>query len=353
MTVSANPYNAFCLSNNTATTILNQIRPAASIRTASFLSRQQKSPQPIAHRKYGRRYRFLSSTPSSSSSSANLAEDSDNSNNINNAEKEGAEIAKFSAMDAQWWDPAHNPLIGMNVVRIQYIRSIVYGDSDDDSDDDAFADKSVLDIGCGGGLLCESMARLGARLVTGYDLSRPLLREARRHSDFALEESIAKRIRYVATLSSHNDDDGHDDNKYDIVCLLEVLEHVDDVDEVLRTAAARLKSPDGILFISTINRTWKSFALTIVGAEYVARALPIGTHDWNRYLSPSEIEDKVRRAGLEQVDVTGMIVQPPCFRNWRLDPKDTDVNWIGAYRLASAPSPSSPRQEEKQASNTE
>jgi 2-polyprenyl-6-hydroxyphenyl methylase/3-demethylubiquinone-9 3-methyltransferase len=123
---------------------------------------------------------------------------------------------------------------------------------------------------------------------------------------------------------------------FDVVCLLEVLEHVYHVDSILQAAASLLK-PNGVLFVSTLNRTWKSHALAIVGAEYVMGYLPVGTHDWNKFKSPREIEQHVRRAGLTPLEISGMVLtQPPpplgTRWSWKLHPNDIDVNWIGAYQ---------------------
>jgi 2-polyprenyl-6-hydroxyphenyl methylase/3-demethylubiquinone-9 3-methyltransferase len=129
----------------------------------------------------------------------------------------------------------------------------------------------------------------------------------------------------------------HSNRKFDIVCLLEVLEHSTDAASLLRAASALLKD-DGVLFLSTINRTLKSHLATIIGAEYIMRYIPIGTHNWHDYRSPDEVARLMNHVGVEEVDVSGMVLtKPPIFGDWswKLDPTDTDINWIGAYRKRS------------------
>jgi 2-polyprenyl-6-hydroxyphenyl methylase/3-demethylubiquinone-9 3-methyltransferase len=230
-----------------------------------------------------------------------------------------SEVAKFSAMDASWWDPKQNPLIGMNVVRVSYIQSMLQQQQLD------MKNQSVLDIGCGGGLLSETFARLGAAQVTGIDPSERLIAAARAHAQL---DGKTRGIQYHCQTAEEVE------QQYQIVCLLEVLEHVPNVDSLLQTAS-RLLEPNGLLFVSTLNRTVKSHLLTILGAEYLMRYLPVGTHDWNKYLTPAEVAESCQKAGLEQVDVTGMVLtKPPLFGDWdwRLDPNDTNVNWIGTYK---------------------
>lgn len=227
------------------------------------------------------------------------------------------EVAKFSSMDADWWDPTKNPLIAMNAIRMQYIQSIV-GD---------LHAKTALDIGCGGGLLSESLARRGAT-VTGVDPSARLLAAAKVHQQLDPRTSAIDYVEGTA-----EDIQG----SFDIVCLLEVVEHVNDVPGLFGSAS-RLLADDGTLFVSTMNRTLQSYLLTIVGAEYVMGYLPRGTHDFARYQSPDEVARHMADVGLEPLDVSGMVLRrPPLLGiwDWRLDPTNTNVNWIGAYRHAS------------------
>jgi 2-polyprenyl-6-hydroxyphenyl methylase / 3-demethylubiquinone-9 3-methyltransferase len=234
------------------------------------------------------------------------------------------EVTKFSGMDDTWWDPRKNPLVSMNPIRVHYILDTLKRFKS--LNDPPLLKLKALDVGCGGGLLSESLARLGAS-VTAIDPSTPLVERAQQH---AIHDPRTKSIDYRGGVALED----LSDEQYDIICILEVIEHATDADSIFQAAASLLK-PDGVLYISTMNRTWKSYALAIIGAEYVMGYLPIGTHDWNRFLSPQEVEERIKRANLKAVDVSGMIMTAPRLDGtwgWRLDPKDTDVNWIGAYR---------------------
>lgn len=232
-------------------------------------------------------------------------------------------------MDEIWWDPRKNPLVSMNPIRVQYIldtfgrfESVGYKDNNP-----PLHKIKALDVGCGGGLLSESLARLGAS-VTAIDPSAPLVERARQH---ALHDVRTESIDYRAGVAI---EDLTDEQHFDVICILEVIEHATDVDGMLQAASTLLK-PDGILFVSTISKTWKSYVMCIVGAEYVMGYLPIGTHDWNRFQSPQRVEERMKLANFKSVDVSGMIMTAPRLDGtwgWRLDPNDTDVNWIGAYR---------------------
>lgn len=235
------------------------------------------------------------------------------------------EVSKFSAMDQDWWDPKKNPLISMNTVRVRYIRDRVTRH---------FANSEALrfiDIGCGGGLLSESLARVipGSPHIVGIDPSETLVNAARDHAKLDTR-SIAQRIEYWGgmTAESFAQDNA---SSFDVVCLLEVLEHATNVPSLLE-ASARLLKPNGLLFVSTINKTLKSYLLTIVGAEYIMGYLPPGTHNWNQYLSSQSVQTCAEPLGLHLLDVSGMVItRPPFFGSWdwKLDPHDTDVNWIG------------------------
>lgn len=195
--------------------------------------------------------------------------------------------------------------------------------------------KRALDVGCGGGLLSESLARLGAS-VTGVEPSKELAEQARLHAQLdPRTRSIDYRggwtVEQLAVEVAETNTE-----KYDIICCLEVIEHVTDVDSIL-SSMQRLLKPDGKLFLSTINRTTKSKAVAIVGAEYIMRYLPIGTHDWNQFKSPEEVRVLMEENGLKEVDVKGMVLTSPPFRglwDWKLSSNDTDINWIGTYQLA-------------------
>jgi ubiquinone biosynthesis O-methyltransferase len=208
---------------------------------------------------------------------------------------------------------------------------------------------NALDIGCGGGLTSESLARLGAR-VTAVDPSVEVAKAAEEHS--RMEEATAS-IQYrggvsVEDLVFEAKEGGTADadaelHRFDVITVLEVIEHATDPDGLIQTASSLLKKPKrdendghpgGILFLSTINKTAKSFGIAILGGEYITGQLPIGTHDWNQFKSPKDIEHIMRKYGLEQIDTKGMILKPPFYDlSWYLHDTDTDVNWIGAYRF--------------------
>lgn len=265
-----------------------------------------------------------------------------------------SEVSKFSEFSKSWWNPRENPLIGMNSVRVGYVigqvkDATILGnptsgqqlDSNRPLHDEPLSGLSALDVGCGGGLLSESLARLGAS-VTAVDPSQELVEAAKLHAQLDPKtrninyrggltvEQLAEERKSLTSSSTSTQE-----HLYDVICLLEVLEHVTDVDSILNATRSLLKPETGRLFVSTLNRTAKSRLIAIVGAEYIMRYLPPGTHDWNQFRSPTEVEVLANRAGLEQVDVTGMVVtKPPFFGqwDWRLDPNDVDVNWIATYK---------------------
>ncbi|WP_404363563.1 bifunctional 2-polyprenyl-6-hydroxyphenol methylase/3-demethylubiquinol 3-O-methyltransferase UbiG [Marinobacter sp.] len=220
------------------------------------------------------------------------------------------EIAKFEALASRWWDPTSEfkPLHDINPLRLNYIDERV-----------PLAGKKVLDVGCGGGLLSEGMAQRGAH-VTGIDMGEAPLSVARLHG---LESGI--KVDYRQTTIETLAADPGQAGSYDVVTCLEMLEHVPDPASVLKACAAMLK-PGGALFVSTINRNPKSFLFAIVGAEYVLRLLPKGTHEWRKFIRPSEMADYLRRAGLEVQELTGMTYNP-LTKVYRLG-RDVDVNYM-------------------------
>jgi 2-polyprenyl-6-hydroxyphenyl methylase/3-demethylubiquinone-9 3-methyltransferase len=264
------------------------------------------------------------------------------------------EVSKFSKFSKTWWDPQENPLIGMNSIRVQYIvnemhKTLSSADVNNHNNtprDDverssqpsdefprALSGLKAVDVGCGGGLLSESMARLGADVVA-VDPSHTLVEHAKRHADM---DPRTRSIDYRGGYTVEQLAQETSDPCYDIVCILEVVEHVTDVESILTSAKSLLKPNTGRLFLSTINRTIKSQIVAIIGAEYVMGYLPPGTHDWNQFRSPQEVEELMGRAGLKQVDVQGMVIAKPPFQgrwDWKLDQVDTDVNWIGTYKIA-------------------
>ena len=233
-----------------------------------------------------------------------------------------SEIAKFEAMAAEWWDPngKFKPLHMLNPIRLDYITAQIAGEFDRDLGTRApFAGLRILDIGCGGGLLCEPMARLGAE-VTGADAAEGNIPVARTHA-----EQSGLRIDYRHTTAEALADTAAE---FDVVLTMEVIEHVADPLGFL-TACRRLLRPGGLHLCSTLNRNPKSFAMAIVGAEYVMRWLPRGTHEWTKFVTPEELFDLLRRAGLDPVDRKGFQFNPLTW-TWRISARDLSVNYVTA-----------------------
>lgn len=221
-----------------------------------------------------------------------------------------SEIAKFEALASRWWDPSSEfrPLHDINPLRLNYI------------DERApLAGKRVLDVGCGGGLLSEGMALRGAQ-VTGIDMGEAPLSVARLHG---LESGV--KVDYRQTTVEELATDPEHAGQYDIVTCLEMLEHVPQPASVIAACACMLK-PGGHLFVSTINRNPKSFLFAIVGAEYVLRMLPKGTHEWRKFIRPSEMSDYLRRSDFEVKELTGMTYNP-ITKVYKLG-RDVDVNYM-------------------------
>lgn len=231
-----------------------------------------------------------------------------------------AEIAKFAAMADAWWDPQgkFRPLHRLNPARLTYIRdSCAARFNRDAKASRPLAGLKVVDIGCGGGLLCEPLARLGAT-VSGIDAGTETIAIARSH---AAESELA--IDYREATAEMLAEAGE---RFDVVLSMEVVEHVADPASFI-SACSQLVAPGGLLIVATLNRTAKSFAFAIVGAEYVLRWLPRGTHDWRRFLRPSELAAMVRGQGLTLNNATG-IVYSPLGDSWRLSTSDLDVNYM-------------------------
>ena len=238
------------------------------------------------------------------------------------ARVDAAEIAKFEAMAAEWWDPngKFRPLHMLNPCRLDYVvAQIAATHGRDARAPRALEGLSVLDIGCGGGLLCEPMARLGAR-VTGIDPAARNIPVARLHAEQSGLE-IDYRVATAEDLAAEG-------AAFDAVLNMEVVEHVPDPPAYI-AACARLVRPGGVMVTSTINRTARSFALAIVGAEYVLRWLPRGTHEWRRFITPDELFAMLAGAGLEPVDAKGFVFDPLGWE-WRLSARDTGVNYATA-----------------------
>lgn len=233
---------------------------------------------------------------------------------------DSAEIARFESMAADWWDPdgKFRPLHRMNPLRIGYIRDRICARlGRDPLAPKPLSGLSILDIGCGGGLLSEPMARLGAT-VTGVDAGAEAIGVARAH---AAESGLDIDYR-----CSSAEDLAASGARFDAVLALEIVEHVADVDAFCGALATLLR-PGGMLAMSTLNRTRRSWAVAILGAEHLLRIIPRGTHDWRKFLKPHELAAALRRAGLEVGDIAGMVPDPR-RGGWRLAPHHLAVNYI-------------------------
>lgn len=233
-----------------------------------------------------------------------------------------AEVAKFEAMAAEWWDPEgkFKPLHLMNPCRLDYITTQIAAEFGRDlAGQKPFAGLRILDIGCGGGLLSEPMARLGADVV-GVDAAARNIPVAALH---AAQGGLAidYRVGTAEDLAAAGE-------RFDVVLNMEVVEHVADPPAYL-AACARLLRPGGLMVLSTLNRTARSFAMAIIGAEWVMRWLPKGTHDWARFITPDEVYALIRGAGLDPVDRKGMVFDPLRW-SWSLSPRDLSCNYVTA-----------------------
>ena len=234
---------------------------------------------------------------------------------MNTGNVDPAELAKFSGLAGRWWDPEgpSRPLHDLNPVRLQYIELRA-----------PLAGRAVVDVGCGGGILSESMARRGAR-VLGIDLASAVLEVAELH---ALQSGISVEYREVAAEDLAEQRPG----EFDLVTCMEMLEHVPDPAASL-AALAKLVRPGGDIIVSTLNRHPLAFAVAILGAEYIARILPRGTHEYLKFIRPSELARWGRAAGLELCDLAG-IGYNPITRAFRLS-SDTKVNYLAHFRRPS------------------
>lgn len=226
-----------------------------------------------------------------------------------------AEIAKFEALAHRWWDldSEFKPLHDINPLRANYI-----------DQHSPVAESKLLDVGCGGGILCEAMAQRGAT-VDGIDMGETPLSVAKLH---LLESGLKVNYRQSTAEALAEQEPG----RYDIVTCLEMLEHVPDPGSVIR-ACATLVKPGGDLYFSTINRNPKSYLFSIVGAEYLLQLLPKGTHDYDKFIKPSELAHWIREAGLSLEDITGMTYNP-LTKHYRLNPNDVAVNYLVHVRKA-------------------
>ena len=228
------------------------------------------------------------------------------------------EIAKFSRLSEEWWDPRGKmaPLHKINPLRLTYIRDAACRKFDRNARSlSCLSGLRILDIGCGAGLLCEPFTRLGAQVI-GIDPSATNIAAARLHAEKG-HLSIDYRCTTVEAMDVRE--------RFDIVLAMEVIEHVTDVGAFLSRCAAMVK-PGGLMVVSTLNRNWKSFALAIVGAEYVLRCLPRGTHQWDKFVTPDELAKHLLDNRLVIIEQTG-VVYSPFADKWSLS-SDVDVNYM-------------------------
>ncbi|MEX0300216.1 MAG: bifunctional 2-polyprenyl-6-hydroxyphenol methylase/3-demethylubiquinol 3-O-methyltransferase UbiG [Kordiimonas sp.] len=228
------------------------------------------------------------------------------------------EVAFFAKIADSWWDPngPFKPLHQLNPTRLNYIRQEVsrhYGLKDSPT---PFEGLRLLDIGCGGGLISEPMCRLGADVVA-VDASEKNIKTASLHAERSGLE-IDFRNNTAEALAKAGE-------QFDVIVNMEVIEHVADVDAYL-TACRKLMKPGGIMLLSTINRTAKAYLFAIIGAEHVLRWLPVGAHDWNKFLKPEELASAVEKVGFTAAPPTGFVMNP-LSQKWRLDNRDVAVNY--------------------------
>ncbi len=227
------------------------------------------------------------------------------------------EIQKFSKLAEEWWDVSgkFKPLHMFNPIRIEYILEKTLNHFNRENKTLPLKGLKFLDIGCGGGLMSEPMSRLGAD-VTGIDASLKNIKIAKTHS-----EKNDLKINYLNT----SPENFNENNKFDVILNLEIVEHVEDVDLYFKSCAKLLKK-NGLMFTATLNRTFTSYIKAIIGAEYVLRWLPIGTHDWNKFFKPKEIEDKISNLNFSVLEVKGLEFNP-FTQKWKRS-NNLSVNYI-------------------------
>ena len=230
------------------------------------------------------------------------------------------EIEKFSKIAEEWWDPKgkFKPLHKFNPIRISYIKENIINTFNIQKNDRSLEGIKILDIGCGGGLLSEPMARMGAD-VSGIDASEKNINVAKLHA-----EKNELKIKYYCS----SPENFKTDDKFDVILNMEIIEHVDDVDFFLKSCAKLLKR-NGIMFVATLNKTLKSYLFAIIGAEYVLRWLPIGTHEWEKFIKPEELINLTKKCNLILNDLKGVKFNL-LLNEWKLS-SDKSVNYIAKF----------------------
>ena len=237
------------------------------------------------------------------------------SNTINKVE-----IEKFSKIAAEWWNPEgkYQPLHKFNPIRIQYIKDNIIEHFNIKNKNNPFKNIDILDIGCGGGLLCEPLSRFGAN-VTGIDASEKNINVAKIHS-----KKNNLKITYICSSPENLDLK----KKFDVILNMEVVEHVNDVNFFIKKSSEFLKE-DGLMFVATLNKTLKSYIFGIIGAEYILRWLPIGTHDWDKFIEPIKLMKILEKNSLKTKKINGMKFNP-ILDEWKIS-EDKSVNYIGIF----------------------
>tara|TARA_Y100000816_G_scaffold237878_1_gene183912 strand:- start:43 stop:771 length:729 start_codon:yes stop_codon:yes gene_type:complete len=231
------------------------------------------------------------------------------------------EIEKFSRMASEWWDPngKFKPLHKFNPVRIKYIKECVIKNFKNINDKKPFKNLEILDVGCGGGLLSEPISRLGGK-VTGIDASVKNIKMAKIHSK---EKKL--KINYICA----SPEKLKIKKKFDIILNMEIVEHVEDVEIFLKHCSKFLKK-NGLMFIATINKTLKSYIFAIIGAEYILRWLPIGTHQWDKFVEPKKLIEFAKKNNLKLVNLDG-VKFIPMMNEWKIS-DDNSVNYISNFK---------------------
>ena len=231
------------------------------------------------------------------------------------------EILKFSKMADEWWDPEgkFKPLHNFNPIRIKYIKSSILSHFNKRNSDLPLKGIEILDIGCGGGLLSEPMQRLGAK-VTGIDASKKNIAIAKIH---AKKNNL--KIKYI----NSSPEKLKIKKKFDVILNMEIIEHVDDIDLFIKKSSELLKK-NGLMFIATLNKTLKSYFFAIIGAEYILRWLPIGTHDWNKFVKPLELTKLCKIHSLKLEGLDGVKFNP-ILNEWKIS-RDNSVNYITKFK---------------------